>query len=151
MIVKLKVLSTIYLGENKMKQPLKEMLKKIGGGHLLNEARGKSFVKVWKDVERKNAQLKVDGINKANSQALKNVKKLIGTKIWDSDKNMSGKITGAEWKKEKDTKATFDKSFFSVSDGKQDFWIQITYEDGTKTVWEDSPWIHGDTPYYLDK
>ena len=82
-----------------MKQPLKEMLKKIGGGHLLNEARGKSFVKVWKDVERKNAQLKVDGINKANSQALKNVKKLIGTKIWDSDKNMSGKITGAEWKK----------------------------------------------------
>ena len=27
----------ISLGENKMKQPLKEMLKAIGGGHLLNE------------------------------------------------------------------------------------------------------------------
>ena len=37
MIVKLKVSSMISLGENKMKQPLKEMLKKIGGGHLLNE------------------------------------------------------------------------------------------------------------------
>ena len=37
MIVKLKVLSMISLGENRMKQPLKEKLKQIGGGHLLNE------------------------------------------------------------------------------------------------------------------
>ena len=37
MIVKLKVSSMISLGENKMKQPLKEMLKKIGGRHLLIE------------------------------------------------------------------------------------------------------------------
>ena len=40
------------VGENKMKkQPLKEMLKKIGGGHLLNEGDGHpNLIKKNKEV-----------------------------------------------------------------------------------------------------
>ena len=133
------------LTKQRLKQIIKEEVQR------LNEAKGKSFRKVWDDVQRKNAILKVSAINKANAQALKNVKKLIGKRVWDNDEKKAGKITLAEWVNPKEVKADYDKTFFGVDGGNQDFRIQITYDDGSKSFVMTTPYTGPNEPLWNEK
>ena len=70
-----------------MKQPLKEMLKKIGGGHLLNENNISKINKFYKNDP------KSDDMKKENAKLIKllnNEVKKVATILNDKFENMSG-------------------------------------------------------------
>ena len=87
-----------------MKQPLKEMLKKIGGGHLLNENNISKINKFYKndpksnDMKKENAKL----IKLLNNE-VKKVATVFNNKFSNSDSfsdepfnGASGKVDGAQ-------------------------------------------------------
>ena len=99
-------------------------------------------------LEKENAKIRADAINKANKKIEKNLEKLVGVRVWDNKVKVSGTIKSVKFDNKINAKPD-SMGFVNVGEVNK-FSAVIQWHSGKKQV-VTGPYLFGDEPIFLDK